>query len=443
MKKAFSRKTMAIVLALIFAFTLAGCGSGTGTTSEGSTSNNVSSGATTAAKPATLSLLSHRYAALEYYAQELIDDAPENVTVETELTTYSDWQKKMTVNLSSGSSAYDMTYIYPPDLATFASKGWLLPLDDYIEKYKEQYNFDDIPQYLWDAYTYNGHIYGIPSHQWAAILFARTDLIKSAGLEVPKTLDDLVNVSKALTTGGRSGLTMTLKAADHLAITYQCLLTACGGWWFDDNMVPAFNSKEAMLAIDYLKKLTAYCPEGSTTYGSDESTLAMTQDLAAMGLLQTTRSSSMDDKEKSKVAGLVDFYPAPALKEGGPSAALFATAGYSISAFTKNDPETVFLTIANATDAESMADGAASGMPIRTSVLTDELLKARPDYAAAWEAIQSGAALRPAIPEFNEIMEISMQALARVLIDGVDAQSTMDAAAEQCQKVLKDAGYYN
>jgi ABC-type glycerol-3-phosphate transport system substrate-binding protein len=456
MKKVFSKRIASAALALIFVLTLAGCGSGSGTAPEQTTPGATAATESTAptastassgdgegsATPVTLNLLSHRYAALEYYAQELVNDAPKNVAVETELTTYADWQKKMTVNLSSGSSAYDITYIYPPDLATFASKGWLLPMDDYIAKYKEKYNFDDIPQYLWDAYTYKGHIYGIPSHQWAAVLFARNDLLKEAGLEVPKTLDGLVDAAKTLTAGKRSGLTLTLKASDHLAITFQCLLTACGGSWFDDKMVPAFNNKEAMVAIDYLKKLMKYCPEGSTTYGSDEASLAMTQDLAAMGLLQTTRSSSMDDKEKSKVAGLVGFYPAPSLKEGGPAAALFATAGYSISAFSKNDPDIVFQTIANATDAESMADGAASGMPVRTSVLTDELLKSRPDYAAAMQAIQSGAALRPAIPEFNEIMEISMQALAKVLMNGADAQSTMDEAADQCYKILEKAGYY-
>jgi multiple sugar transport system substrate-binding protein len=452
MKNAFWKKAMLLVLTIVLVFSFAGCGSNnssttndTATTAEPTvgTTSNASTGTTEAAKPVTLSLLSHRYAALEFYANELITKAPQNVTVNTELTTYADWQKKMTVNLSSGSSAYDMTYIYPPDLATFASKGWLLPLDDYIAKYKEKYNFDDIPKYLWDAYTYKGHIYGIPSHQWAAILFARNDLLKTAGIEAPKTLDELVNASKTLTTDGRSGITLTLKAADHLAITFQCLLTATGGSWFDDKMVPAFNSKEAMLAIDYLKKLMPYCPKGSTTYGSDESTLAMTQDLAAMGLLQTTRSSKMDDKATSKVSGLVGYYPAPSLKEGGAQAALFATAGYSISKFTKNDPDVIFQTIANATDADSEARGAASGMPIRTSALTEDLLKSRPDYQAALQAINSGAAMRPAIPEFNQIMEISMQALAKVLTDGVDAQSTMDAAADQCYKILKEAGYYN
>ena len=93
------------------------------------------SGVYAADKDVEINLLSHRYAALEYYAQAMIDNAPENVTVNTELTTYGDWQEKMTMNLSSKSSAYDITYIFPPDLATFADNGWLMPLDDYIEKY--------------------------------------------------------------------------------------------------------------------------------------------------------------------------------------------------------------------------------------------------------------------------------------------------------------------
>jgi len=393
-------------------------------------------------EPVTLNLLSHRYAALEFYAQEIIDDAPENVTVDTELTTYTEWQSKMRLNLSSGSDAYDLTYIFTTDLAEFASHGWLVPLDEYIEKYWDEYNFGDIPQYLWDAYTYDGKIYGIPSHQWAMITFARTDLIEEAGLSVPTTLDEMVDVAAAMTTDGRSGITMQLKAADHLANTFQCFLTAFGTWWFDDDMVPTFNSDEALAAIEYMQKLMPYVPEGSSTYGTDEVNVALAQDQAVMGFLQTTRSASMNDPEKSIVIDKMDFYAPPALTVGGPSASQFATAGYSISAFTQYDPEISFLVLANALDAESMADGAAVGMPVRSSVMTEALLAERPDYAAAWEAIQSGVGQRPSIPEFNEIMEISMSALADVLAGNAEAKPAMDAAAEEAYKIMEEAGYY-
>ena len=428
------KKLTACILVAAMTVMLAACGS----SSDESNSDSSNSGTETT----QINLLSHRYAALEFYAQAMIDNAPENVEVNTELTTYDDWQEKMTLNLSSESSAYDITYIFPPDLATFADNGWLMPLDDYIEKYWDEYNFGDIPQYLWDAYTYDGHIYGVPSHQWAALLFARDDVLEDAGLEVPTTLDELVDVSSQLTTDDMSGLTLSLKASDLLAVTFQCFMTACGGWWFDDEVHPTFNSPEAMQAIEYIQKLMPYLPDGSTTYGSDEASLAMSQGLAAMGLIQTTKSADMDNEEKSVVVGNVGFYSSPSLEEGGAPASLFATAGYAISAFTEQDPDLVFRTMCNALTEDVMAEGAESGMPVRESLLNDELFAERQDYAAAWEAIQGGAQMRPAIPEFSEIMEISMTALADVLTNGTDAQTAMDEAAAQCEQILEEAGYY-
>lgn len=428
------KKLTACILVAAMTVMLAACGS----SSDESNSDSSNSGTETT----QINLLSHRYAALEFYAQAMIDNAPENVEVNIELTTYDDWQEKMTLNLSSESSAYDITYIFPPDLATFADNGWLMPLDDYIEKYWDEYNFGDIPQYLWDAYTYDGHIYGVPSHQWAALLFARDDVLEDAGLEVPTTLDELVDVSSQLTTDDMSGLTLSLKASDLLAVTFQCFMTACGGWWFDDEMHPTFNSPEAMQAIEYIQKLMPYLPDGSTTYGSDEASLAMSQGLAAMGLIQTTKSADMDNEEKSVVVGNVGFYSSPSLEEGGAPASLFATAGYAISAFTEQDPDLVFRTMCNALTEDVMAEGAESGMPVRESLLNDELFAERQDYAAAWEAIQGGAQMRPAIPEFSEIMEISMTALADVLTNGTDAQTAMDEAAAQCEQILEEAGYY-
>ena len=112
----------------------------------------------------------------------------------------------------------------------------------------------------------------------------------------------------------------------------------------------------------YIQKLMPYLPDGSTTYGSDEASLAMSQGLAAMGLIQTTKSADMDNEEKSVVVGNVGFYSSPSLEEGGAPASLFATAGYAISAFTEQDPDLVFRTMCNALTEDVMAEGAESGM---------------------------------------------------------------------------------
>lgn len=443
------KKVASVVLALVMLFTLAACAKpetpgpteSAGPTDSSNDGNTPTESAS--AEDVTLQLLSHTYAALEYYTDQLKTKAPEGVTVDAEMTNYTDWQEKMRLNLASESDSYDITYITPQDLAEFASKGWLEPIDEYVEKYWDEYNFSDIPQYLWDAYSYDGHIYGIPSHQWAMVLFYRNDLFDEANLAVPETLDELVDAAATLDTENRSGITLTLKANDMLMVTYQSLLTACDGWFWDENYNPTFSSDASLKAIDYIQKLYQYAPDDSSSYTNNEATVAMTQDLAAMTLMQTTRSVSMNDPEQSNVVGLVDFASGPSLTEGGPSAAIWNTAGYSISKFTKNDVETCFKTIANATDEESAVGGVDACMPCREAALTDELLAERSDYAAAWKAIQSGATLRPTIPEFNEIMNISMTELDAVITGQEEATEAMAKVDEEVRAIFEEAGYYD
>ncbi len=393
-------------------------------------------------KKVTLHLLSHRYAALEFYADALVKEAPENVKVEADLTTYADWQQKMTINLSSHSSAFDITYIYPTDLAQFASKGWLMPLDDLIKKYDAEFHFSDIPDYVWEVYRYKGKIYGIPHHQWATFLFYRKDVFKKNNIAIPQTLDEYVSTAAKLTNKNQYGALMWLKPADFLSNQFQIFLTACGGWWFDKNNKPAVNSPEAMLAIEYIKKLLPYSPPGVMNFGTDEGTVALAQGQSAMGIHWGTRASTMDNPEQSKVVGLIGFAPSPSLKRGGNPASMFATAGYAISAFSKNDPDLIFQTIARATDSETQKRGAVAGMPVRLSAITPELLKERPDYDATIQALKSGARMRPTFPEFNEIQEITMRYLAKALAGQMDTQAAMDAAAKESTVIMEHAGYY-
>ena len=440
MKKAIA---MLLTVALCLCC-FAGCGK-TENNQTAAPAPTAAAAGTDSAAPAgnvTLNMLSHTYAALTYFADQMVANAPDGVTVVPEMTDYTSWQEKMRLNLSSKSNAYDITYITPSDLGEFASNGWLVPLDDYIQKYWDEYNFGDIPQYLWDAYTYNGHIYGIPSHQWAMDLFYRADLLDEAGIAVPENLDQLVEAAKALDKDGRSGICLTLQATDMLMVTYQSFLTACGGWFWDDNYEPQFSSEASLRAIDYMLKLYQYTPDDCSSYGNNEATVAMCQDLCAMTMMQTTRSAAMNDPEQSQVAGKISFAAAPVDAKGGKSAAIWNTAGYSICASSANDPETSFLTIANALTEEAEAGCVSVTMPIRESTLTDELFAQYPDYAAAWKAIQNGATIRPAIPEFAEIMDVSMTALSTVITGQANLESTMQGVDAEVRDILDEAGYY-
>ncbi|MBS7651462.1 extracellular solute-binding protein [Candidatus Bathyarchaeota archaeon] len=97
---------------------------------------------------------------------------------------------KLTVSIEAGT---------PPDLVI---KGWggtvlaerekIVPIDDVIERLGK----DDIyPQKLTEA-TYKGHYYMLPNHFEISWYHVRTDLFKKAGVELPKNLEELLEVSR-------------------------------------------------------------------------------------------------------------------------------------------------------------------------------------------------------------------------------------------------------
>lgn len=130
-----------------------------------------------AAEAATINLISHRFPALEFYAEELGKSGLPGVRVESQLVPYDKAADLTRIALSAGGvPPYQIVYADLALLAEYASKGWLEPLDDYIAKYNDVYHFDDIPKASWDAVSYNGKIDAIPIVQNVMHFFWRKDL---------------------------------------------------------------------------------------------------------------------------------------------------------------------------------------------------------------------------------------------------------------------------
>ncbi|UCF99132.1 MAG: extracellular solute-binding protein [Spirochaetaceae bacterium] len=393
------------------------------------------------AKKVTLHMMSHRYPALEYYAEALQKAAPPNVRVETELMPYDQYIEKMRINLAGGSDAYDITYLDPQALKEFAEKGWLMPIDQYLTKYDSEYDFSDIPDGIWELCSHDGATYSIGHHQLAYILFYRGDVLSDAGIKPPELLDEYVDAARKLTTPERFGTSLTLKPPDALGNEWHSYLMAVGGEWLDDNFRPVFNGPEGVMATEYIKELMAYAPPGVMNYANDESMVAMQQDKVAMMHQWSTRAAAMGNPEQSKVVGLVKWKRGVTLKPGGRPACRYTAVGYGIPAFTKNDPELIFQIIAKATNMESQRGGAVHAMPVRVSVTEiPELAKEHPEWAAAVDAIQNNAKELPLIAEFTTMREISTKRVAQALVGELGIQEALDMAAEEITEALTESG---
>lgn len=395
------------------------------------------------AEKITLKLMSHRYAALEFFAEALEKNAPPNVKIESELMPYSKWLEKMRVNLAAGSSAYDITYIDPKVVQEFASKGWLVPLSEYIEKYENKFHFSDIPQSNWNNHSYRGKIYSIPHHQLSYIMFYRQDLLSQAGLEPPEDIEDYIEKAAKLTTPNRYGTSLTLEVPDSMSNEFHNYLRGCGGAWFDKNYKSTFNELPGILAVHCIRRLLKYAPPGVMNYGNDESMVAMQHDKVAMMLQWSTRAPGMRNPEESKVVGLVKYDQPPSYWQGGPAAGQPAASGYAISAFTKNDPELIFQIIARATDEETARKAHKVAMPVRLAVATDpQLVEQHPEWEAVVKNVEAGGVCRPVIAEYTMIMEISTRRIAQALVGEMEIKEALDLAVEESREVFKESGRY-
>ena len=76
----------------------------------------------------TIQMISHRYPALEYYAEKMRTAIP-GVTVNTQLMPIDKALELATIALSSKSDTPDIVYASDTSFQTFVKNGWFRPLD--------------------------------------------------------------------------------------------------------------------------------------------------------------------------------------------------------------------------------------------------------------------------------------------------------------------------
>jgi multiple sugar transport system substrate-binding protein len=111
---------------------------------------------------------------------------------------FGDDVQKLTTYLSSGYSGLDVLWLDDFMTATFSNAGWLTPLDNLIPSD----NFSAIASAQLKLSNYNGHYYRLPANFGCVIFFYRKDLFDKAGVSVPTTWNELVQVGQKLTGNG-------------------------------------------------------------------------------------------------------------------------------------------------------------------------------------------------------------------------------------------------
>lgn len=206
-----------------------------------------------------------------------------DIKVTFTVTSWDDAYSKVPAAIMAGNGP-DMLQSLPDYGKVIYDLGVLADVSDMVAELNEAYGFFDSAV---ETYTYDGKVYAVPAYDMAQVLWYRKDLFAAAGLEAPKTWDDVVACAKALTDkeNGKYGIALPASLSMATDQVVYSVMASCGGADVVDaeNNV-TFNNPGTVKAFEYYQELLKYAPVDCDTYTWGEPQALFNEGTVAMAI---------------------------------------------------------------------------------------------------------------------------------------------------------------
>lgn len=390
------------------------------------------------------------------------------IKVNLEQAPYDQLVQKAVLDYSTKRGNYDVISIPYEYLGAFASKDYLVPTDELMEKNKAAFGdgFDtsDILPELWKASSeWDGTVYGFPSNSATTMMMYRKDLFENADeqqafkakygydLAPAKTMEQYRDIaefftrSKGDTAAGEKldqdlyGVAMAGKRHTATTLEWMNYSWAFGGDIFDADGMPAIASQANIDSLQYQVDLSKFAPPTFTTATWDEVTAQLQQGQAAQSLTWGDTAGSIEDESQSKTAGKMGYASIPVLKEGNDSYSHLGSWTYTVDFASKNqDAASVFLAwaLSKPVQFEMAKQG---GLPAIRSAFEDSDLNSELPYWSQELTSLEQARSRPRIAQWGGISDALSLQLSEALAGSKSPQAALQAAQKEATKLLDGA----
>ena len=363
--------------------------------------------------------------------------------LKVELSQYGEDQlsAQYNVKLNAGTNEIDVMMYRPlQEGKLFAKNGYLANLSTDV-KTNKQWGWEDFQSGPVGSTTYKNNVVGVPIITEQEVLYYRKDLLAKAGLQVPKTMDELQAAAKAIKAQNPGVAGFVARTGKSAAVTqFSSFLYSFGGDFIDENGKSGVASEAAKKAYAFYGGLIRdYGPANvSTDMSWPEAMAIFTQGKAGLYTEADSLYKNATDPVKSKVADTVGFAPMPAGANGSkaynvPSWAL------GVNAASANQAN-AWKFIEWATSKDMTLGIQKAGVPgARTSVWNDPAgVATYPADLAAAIAVSTKNGVghdRPLVIKVPESRDIVGNPIV-VAITGGDSSAAADAASASFQKLL-------
>lgn len=366
------------------------------------------------------------------------------ITVKAESYGETQLSQKLTVEFVSGNSDIDVFMNRPlQDGQLFQKNGWYTDLKPYItdsSKTPADYDFSDFSAKAVSTTTIKGKLTAIPVVVEHEVLYYRKDLLQKAGLQVPKTLDELQRDAVLLNAPG-DHYGFVARGMQAAAVTqFSSYLYSEGGDWFDPATKKAtLTTPQAIAAFNlYGKLLHDSGPPGVVNMNWPQAVAVFAQGKAALYTDADSIYNNVLDPSKSRVASDTGIAPFPA----GPSGSVpYAVVPWSLSMSATAPHKGAaweFIKWVTSKSITRTIQGGSAVPEARTSVYKDPagVAKFPADYVATAQAEANGRSFdRPYIVQVVQARDIIGSVIV-ASIQGQDVTAAADKANTQFQALL-------
>lgn len=356
------------------------------------------------------------------------------VNIEIDVVGYNDMRALALLNAQDAVSGYDIISFDVLWISELFDALALAPLDDYILQTPELQP-DDFLTAAYLASQYDGQQLGLPVQPHPELLWYRVDLFEQAGIDPPRTTDDVLLAASQLHDPESElyGICWNGQRRQPLGQQMAHFYGAFGQPLLDDDGQPTLNTERGLAAAEYALALMAYSPPDILTMAWDQRILRFASGKCAMTYGWGARSYFVETNSSSEVAGLVGYLPAPHAPDAEPVTPIGTwSLGIPANLGDRTPFAWDFLAWLSSSEIQTLlADYGNGGMP-RQSVITDERLTriypAFPVVARLDEESQLADWMRPAVAGWSDLEIILGTVFHNMLIGQLTPQQAIEEA---------------
>lgn len=368
--------------------------------------------------------------------QELVNEFQAknpNIKVDMQAVPFGDAQNKFITAAQAG-NAPDVMRADVGWTPRFAALGLVAAIDDLIKA-------EDKADYMSGPMAYNqfkGKTYGVPQTTDALGLLYNKRIFKEAGVEPPKTMDELLAAAEKLTNKEKGQYGLYLRGSE--AYFLQPFIWSFGGNLIDADMNIKINSPESVKGLQFvmdLKDKYGVTPK-ETDFANDyqnalEGFKAGKYAMIINGPWATADILSGPEFKDPNNFGILPIPTGPSGLTGSP----LGGHNYVIAASSKHrEAAYKFIEFINSKDAQAKLNAKNNIMPTHKSAYDIDSVKAN-RISTDFKAVLEKGTNRPVIPEMGQIYTDFDANFQAAFAGKKTAQQALDDVAAAWQKILK------